>query len=184
MITYILKDMLEPMGYMPVGLLAGIVFLIILKIYEIFFGGFRKRTLLSREVLYFCTIIYVSAVLKLAFFSREPGSCKGLDLVLFSSWNEGVRGQAFFIENILMFIPFGILFPFIFKRFRKGWICVMCGFMCSVLLEGMQFVTERGFCQLDDVVANIVGTLIGWGIFKLMDRTDRWIRRRKKPREI
>lgn len=182
MITYIIMDMMEPIGYMPAGLLAGCVFLAVLKILEKGLGQSPKRNRLFREVVYFCTVIYVSVVLKLAFFSREPGSRKGLDLILFSSWNEGVRGQVFFIENVLMFIPLGILFPFIVPGLQKGRNCVLFGLVCSVLLEGMQLVTQRGYCQLDDVVTNTAGALIGWMIFRSVKIVSGKIRRRKLDR--
>ena len=29
-----------------------------------------------------------------------------------------------------------------------------------------QLITQRGYCQLDDVVTNTAGTLIGWVIWK------------------
>lgn len=173
---------MEPIGYMPAGLLAGCVFLAVLKILEKVLGRSPKRKRLFQEVVYFCMVIYISVILRLAFFSREPGSRKGLDLILFSSWNEGMRGQAFFIENVLMFIPFGILFPFLFSGLRKGRNCVFFGLVCSVVLEGMQLVTQRGYCQLDDVVTNTAGALIGWMIFRSVEIVSGKIRRRKSDR--
>lgn len=45
-------------------------------------------------------------------FSRESGSRKQISLILFETWGHSVQAHAYFIENIFMFIPFGILAPF------------------------------------------------------------------------
>ena len=54
-----------------------------------------------------------------AFFSREPGSRKQIDLDLFGTWGQTAMAHAYFVENIIMFIPFGILAPMVFKRMRN-----------------------------------------------------------------
>lgn len=70
--------------------------------------------------------------------------------------------------NIIMFIPFGLLAPMVFERMRKVRFCVFIGFLCSCGIELSQLITQRGYCQLDDVVTNTVGMLVGWGIWKML----------------
>lgn len=103
-----------------------------------------------------------------SFFSREPGSRQQIDLNLFGTWGQTAIAHAYFIENIIMFIPFGLLAPMVFKRMRKVRFCVFIGFLCSCGIELSQLITQRGYCQLDDVVTNTVGMLVGWGIWKLL----------------
>ena len=74
--------------------------------------------------------------------------------------------HAYFVENIIMFIPFGILAPMVFKRMRNMRFCVLIGFLCSCGIEISQLITQRGYCQIDDVVTNTVGMLVGWGIWR------------------
>ena len=57
--------------------------------------------------------------------------------------------HAMFIENIIMFIPFGVLLPIVFKQVRSGWKCVLIGFLCSCGIEITQHITQRGYLQLD-----------------------------------
>ena len=59
---------------------------------------------------------------------------------------------AMFVENIIMFIPFGVLLPILFRIFRSGWACVLTGFICSCSIEILQHITQTGYLQLDDVV--------------------------------
>lgn len=107
---------------------------------------------------------------KQLFFSREPGSRKQIELNLFGTWGETSVAHAYFIENIIMFIPFGVLVPMVFKQMRKMRICVLVGFLFSCGIEISQLITQRGFCQLDDVVTNTVGTLIGWMTWNGLDK--------------
>ena len=69
--------------------------------------------------------------------------------------------HAFFIENILMTVPFGILAPLCFRRLRPMWKCVVLGGVCSVLTELSQYVTKRGYCEVDDMLTNTIGVLCG-----------------------
>ncbi len=65
-----------------------------------------------------------------------------------------------------MLIPFGFLAPIVLKQMRKIRFCVLTGFRLSCAIEISQLITQRGYCQLDDVVTNTAGTLIGWVIWK------------------
>lgn len=40
--------------------------------------------------------------------------------------------------------------------------CVLTGFVCSCSIEIVQHITQTGYLQLDDVVTNTTGTLLGW----------------------
>lgn len=127
----------------------------------------RKKADTYNKISQTLFIAYVLVILQTAFLSREPGSRKGVSLVLFETWGRSFHAHALFIENIIMFIPFGILVPMLFKRFRYGWKCVLLGFLCSCGIEITQHITQRGYMQSDDVVTNTVGTLVGWSIWKV-----------------
>ena len=90
----------------------------------------------------------------------------GTDFSLFETWGQTSVAHAYFIENIIMLIPFGILAPIVLKQMRKIRLCVLTGFLLSCGIEISQLITQRGYCQLDDVVTNTAGTLIGWTIWK------------------
>ena len=34
----------------------------------------------------------------------------------------------------------------------------------------LQFITQRGYCQIDDVVTNTVGMLVGWVIWQVFHK--------------
>lgn len=105
---------------------------------------------------------------RLSFFQEKRGSRKEISLVLFETWGHSFHMHAMFIENIIMFIPFGVLLPIVFKQVRSGWKCVLIGFLCSCGIEITQHITQRGYLQLDDVITNTVGMFIGWAIWKIV----------------
>ncbi len=164
---FIIEDLIEALSYLPVGILAGALVLV------------AGRILTGKnQWMRFLFTVYIAALLQLAFFSREPGTRTGLDLELFATWGQTARARSYFIENILMFIPFGFLFPDTFGKaewgWRCSWLCVASGGMFSIGLELLQFLTQRGHCQLDDVLTNTVGTAIGYVGFWLWRRGRRW----------
>ena len=79
-----------------------------------------------------------------------------------------MQAHAYFIENIFMFIPFGILAPVLFKRMKKMYWCVLAGFLMSCTIEMSQLLTQRGYMQIDDVLTNTAGAMAGWLIWKIV----------------
>lgn len=166
-LEYICRHMMEPLGYLPWGIVAGAVFLALESLWSR--GIVRKSQVMPfrrRFVLFLC-VMYITVLGNLTFFSREPGSRIGMTIEIFRTWGTTALEHAFFIENIILFIPFGILFPHAFPPLRKPGACVLEGFLLSLFLEMMQFVTGRGYCQLDDILTNTLGALIGWGCYRI-----------------
>jgi hypothetical protein len=168
LLVNIATDMLEPMEYIPLGILAGVIFLFLWNFWYISRLQVENPASKKRKWSIFICIVYSTVLLYLVIFSREPGSRDGVDLGIFDTWGDSMISHAYFIENILMFLPFGILFPFAFSKLQKGSACIAAGIGFSVLLEVFQLLTKRGFCQLDDILTNAFGTVLGWSIYKII----------------
>lgn len=69
--------------------------------------------------------------------------------------------------NVLLFIPLGFFLPLFWKRFRKMWPTVLFGFCISLLIEVLQIFTFRA-SDVNDLMTNTLGTLIGWGISRML----------------
>ena len=153
-------DFRQPISYLFPAIIITMAGVLVFKIYKKGKGRIRFSCILF--------IIYIEILMQTAFFSREPGSRQQIDLNLFGTWGQTEIAHAYFIENIIMFIPFGVLLPIVFKQVRSGWKCVLIGFLCSCGIEITQHITQRGYLQLDDVVTNTVGMFIGWAIWKIV----------------
>jgi len=67
--------------------------------------------------------------------------------------------------NIIGFVPLGILFPWLFRRLRKGWRTILAVFMVSLLFETTQLYTGLGVFDVDDLLLNTIGGLAGYLLF-------------------
>ncbi|WP_430159925.1 VanZ family protein [Paenibacillus algorifonticola] len=69
------------------------------------------------------------------------------------------------IFNIVVFLPLGFLSPYIFK---KTFIKQLLFFLLIIIaIEGFQFVTLLGIADIDDVILNMTGSVLGYLIYKV-----------------
>ena len=155
---YILKDILIELKYLPIALAAGILIGGVLLVFSR-----NRRTFLS-----ILCIIYFVMIFIITIFEREPGSRTGISLTLFETLG-GPHDNAYVIENILLFIPFGFLVPKMWKCLRRIPVCVFAGFCLSLTIEITQLLTQRGHFQVDDILMNTIGAGVGalFGLFRL-----------------
>lgn len=114
---------------------------------------------------FFLFCVYSYCILQLTVFSRTPGEYGGIDMRFMAKWDEWYGEKAFFIENIIMFIPMGILLPMLVRWMKHIMIAFPAAMVASICIEGIQLHYQLGFCQLDDVVANSIGFLIGFLLY-------------------
>lgn len=155
---YVKEDVLEVvaevMKYVPYSIIMILMVMVI----------FRNK----RAVGVFLFMQYIVIIGYITLLSREPGSREGIDFTVFATLGVWSRMDAFVVENILLFIPIGMLLPFTWKRFQNVWWSFLAGGVLSAMIEGIQYVTKRGFVQLEDIVTNVMGTLIGFLLFSVI----------------
>lgn len=71
------------------------------------------------------------------------------------------------VMNVVVFVPVGLLLGCAFKG-MTWWKVMMIGMCVSGAIETMQFVYKRGFAEVDDVMHNTLGCLIGYCIYSLI----------------
>jgi len=165
-LEYVYRDMVSMLRYLPWALLAGIpVALLIFFLWRKTDNGKRKKIPLVSIALF---SIYAAAMLIITFLSRESGSRNGIDLQLFSTWGRNNRNHAFVVENVLLFIPYGFLCCRSFPKTAGLFRCAAIGALTSIGIETLQLVTGRGYFQLDDILTNILGMIIGYLLHRLL----------------
>ncbi len=160
----VICDISDALIYIPQGFLFGAVLVAVLLLWR---SKYKKEYPSAHKIAaVFLSGVYAVVYVYLTFLSREPGSRTGRDWQLFATWGISYLPDAYFIENILLFIPFGTLLPVMVQKVQKLRYCVIAGALVSVVTEGIQLIMQRGHCQTDDVVTNVLGTVIGWIVWR------------------
>ena len=178
MLKYIIQDMTAALRYLPYGIIAGLFAVVALYLIN---QGRHKR---GKERLPLpavsCLVMYVAILLAITYFSRESGTRNGIDLELFSTWGINNRNNAYVVENVLLFIPYGFVLAWAVPRQRNFLRNLLTGAVTSLAIECMQLVTGRGYFQIDDILTNIAGTVLGYICYMLIYGICRLWRRGKK----
>ena len=102
--------------------------------------------------LIYCTTIF-SRIVQLKTFVKDH---LGIKPLVENPWY-----VVSFVENIIMFILFGILYMVAFKNKNAIRQNVICAFFISLSIEVMQGIFYLGEAQIIDIFANVLGAWIG-----------------------
>lgn len=69
--------------------------------------------------------------------------------------------------NILLFVPFGVYLQIFFVK-QKIWKGILTGAGVSVALEIIQLIFGLGATDIDDVILNTVGAIVGILAYKVL----------------
>ena len=112
---------------------------------------------------------WVLVVLAMTVVCRETRAERGLSLIpLVSYFDYGTNSYlmemaAINILNVVLFIPVGLLLGCAFRQmtWRRA-LAIGAGMSASI--EVLQLIFKRGLCETDDVIHNVVGCMIGYGV--------------------
>ncbi|EKN71541.1 hypothetical protein BABA_00865 [Neobacillus bataviensis LMG 21833] len=69
--------------------------------------------------------------------------------------------------NIIGFVPFGFILPLLAKKFQKLSAVTVATFCLSLTFELLQLVFEFGSFDVDDLILNTIGGILGYLPIKL-----------------
>lgn len=78
------------------------------------------------------------------------------------------------IGNVLVFVPVGFLVPIIKKEGVNVFTILRISFCMTLFIEVIQLAFRIGVFDVDDLIMNTAGGILGYVIFKM---TQRWYRR-------
>ena len=133
-----------------------------------------KRSLIIVSIL---LVAYLAILAKLIVFKFPPGVLQsGINLVPFSTilpyltgepnWAIAIRNL---VGNILPFAPIGFLIPFSHRRI-KWWHILIGGVAISLAFETLQLTLQKGSFDVDDILLNTLGVMLGWALFVAFKR--------------
>ena len=144
----------------------------------------KRRVGFGRSLAILLLVAYAGAVVAVTQFpfpvSVQPGEVYGThaNIVPFKSILDTLssHGPTFarqVLGNVALFVPLGFLVPGVFDACRRlgGVALVACS--CSVLIEliqllnGLRIGTIYRIPDIDDVILNVAGALVGYGLWLL-----------------
>lgn len=114
---------------------------------------------------YACIMVY------LMLLSRTPRAFRDCNFEVFSTIKHFIRliGTSYntaaimnLAGNVIMFIPLGMLLPCIWNAQRKAYILLPTCALIICAMEAVQYFTMRGTADIDDLILNMAGVLIGY----------------------
>lgn len=128
--------------------------------------------------------IYIAALIYFCFFSEAYGrniiseyyryNLRPFhEIYRFFVYRNVVGFRAFAMNlfgNILIFMPFGCLLPAISVKRRKLISVVSNAFFLSLIIETAQLLSKVGSFDVDDLILNTFGGMLGYVVFLIADR--------------
>lgn len=122
-------------------------------------------------IIYMCVLVYV------VFFAEAMGRTpqdgyvynltplKEIKRFMKYIWDNDALGRAARLNifgNIIAFIPFGIYLPYTSES-KLGFISTfLYTFSLSLTIELVQLITKVGSCDVDDIILNALGGVVGY----------------------
>ena len=78
----------------------------------------------------------------------------------------GWRGMANLFGNIVLFIPFGFFLPMA-SRYKSFFVTTFFSFSLSFLVETFQLLSKVGIFDVDDLILNTLGGILGYIIYMI-----------------
>lgn len=138
--------------------------------YAIFRAKYKstRKFPFAKVILWLMLAGYLAVVLAVTVLRGEGYS--GTNFHLFRAWREAwnffsFKNWANVLLNVALFVPLGVLLPWIHKLFRKWYVMLGSGLAFTLAIELFQNITNRGLFDVDDLFANTLGAVFGYGLF-------------------
>lgn len=131
----------------------------------------KQKFVFSNEIMMLTFIVYILCLFQIV-TNQDVSGVHGVNVTLFKELTRYQVGSKLFfrniIGNILMFIPFGFFTSYYLKLDKKRIIFYLT-LVVSIVIELIQLKIGRAF-DVDDIILNLVGSLLGYFMFRLMDK--------------
>ena len=74
------------------------------------------------------------------------------------------------VGNMVLFVPMGYYLPRLWPKTRRLWRCLLLGAAIIMCVELVQLTARVGSCDVDDVLLNLPGIAVGYGLYRLVTR--------------
>lgn len=138
--------------------------------------GFRLMTILYFAIVFCMCISRFNIIMTL--IGGQLTRIDAINMVPFHSIRENLRyGHSpvswDMLYNMVMFVPFGIVYCYHQKNFCI-YKAIGLSFLTTFLIEASQFVFKTGVVDIDDLMINTMGSLVGIFLYIVLRKILQW----------
>lgn len=147
-----------------------------------------------RHICLFLFIIYVLVLAYFVFLSDGYGRVDGYSdyrynltpfteikrFIIYSGQVGIIKSTINLLGNVAAFVPFGALIRWVRNKKTGFFTATVYTFLFSLCIECVQLVTRVGVFDVDDLILNTLGGMIGYLFYYILARYDKKKRKRKK----
>lgn len=136
----------------------------------------RKKVRAVCSVLF---VLYIICIVYFLIFSDMFGRGGGYDtrrynlhplqeIERFIVYRDQMSGYSVFLNlygNIIAFVPFGMLLRWVRNKNTTFWNALAYSLGFTLLIETAQYITKLGVFDIDDIILNTLGGIIGYCIY-------------------
>lgn len=143
---------------------------------------YTRKYCIRRMALSAIFVCYITVLFGVTMINRNVVGGSMANFQLFGSYREAWNSFSFIewrnlLLNIGLFMPFGLILPLLFEKCKSNWVTYLVGFVTSLFIELFQLSFNLGAFEMDDILNNTLGTMIGFGIYILISAM---IKKRRK----
>lgn len=158
-----------------VSQIPSIVYWILLAVLVVGYAliSFSQQTQRAQKIARLMLVEWVVLIFCSAVIFREARAERAINLVPLSSYfciaeNSYLKEVVMInLLNICMFLPVGFFLKFGYWRVSYKQV-LFAGFILSATIELSQFILCKGLCEIDDIIHNVAGCMLGYGIGKVI----------------
>lgn len=139
-----------------------------------------KHALWGGRVLF---LIYIAGLCYFLFFAENYGRIFGQEIYRYNLvpfreierfWTYrkelGIHSLYNLVGNVLIFVPAGFFIPILWEN-KRGFLFTVCvTFQMSLLMEILQLVLRVGSFDVDDLILNTLGGMLGYVLLMLVGK--------------
>lgn len=142
----------------------------------------KKKKDAIRKMAWIPFIVYMLAMVYFLFFSEQWGRTPSNDFKyslepfkeikrFYNNWRTiGLeRVLLNLVGNVLAFVPFGFVLPVMSRNFRNGFHIALLSLEFSLLVEVIQLVSKVGSFDVDDLLLNTLGGILGYILYRICE---------------
>lgn len=140
----------------------------------------KRKTTRNQKLGWILFIIYLILLVYFLFFAESMGRTQerskySYNLILFKEIKRfyiyrkqlGLKAVLLnLVGNMAAFVPFGFFLPIISRRGKKCFNTVFLSFQFSLFVEITQLIFRVGSCDVDDLLLNTLGGMLGFILYK------------------